>query len=148
MESPSIKHMQDSELKKLLLETCPVLPGQENRAWTALRERLARADGKSSPRAWLFFPSRRGLTIAVSVAIALFIAGQYFGIGVKPLSLATADSQAPGIFATSFYSAPAQAQVVWLNGMAPVSDNPTYLDPTTVIQGKGSSATSGDPNSL
>ena len=32
--------MHDSELRKLLLDTCPVRPGQEDRAWAALREEL------------------------------------------------------------------------------------------------------------
>lgn len=140
--------MQDSELKKLLLETCPVLPGQENRAWAALRERMARSQGKPSPWAWIYLPSRRGLAMAVGIAVVCFIAGTYFGIGVKPISLATADSQEPGVYATSFYSDPAQAQVVWLNGIPPASDKPTYLDPTTVIKANDSSAPAGDPNSL
>ena len=58
-------------------------------------------------------------------------------ISLSPASsrnhFATADSQAPGIYATAFYSKPAQAQVVWLNGMEPATDQPTYLDPTTVV---------------
>ena len=37
--------MHDYELKKLLEETHPVLPGQEERAWKALKARLATPPG-------------------------------------------------------------------------------------------------------
>ena len=137
--------MQDSELKKLLLETCPVLPGQENRAWNALRARL---NPPRSQWAWLYMPSWRGLGVAVAVLVVLATVGNYIGLGLGPISLATADSQSPGIYATAFYSHTAQAQVVWLNGMEPASDKPTYLDPTTAIPGRGSSKPDSDPNSL
>ncbi len=148
--------MQDSDLKKLLLETCPVLPGQEARAWAVLRNRLAQpklsaqagARAGESGWAWIYLFSWRGLGIAASLTVGLFVAGQFFGIGVRPLSLATANSQAPGIYATSFYSNSAKAQVVWLNGMEPATDKPTYLDPTTSTQNGNTSATVGDPNSL
>ena len=67
----------------------------------------------------------------------------------RPLSVATADSQLPGVFATAFYSHSAQAQVVWLNGMEPASDKPTYLDPTTALADKPETPqAAGDPNSL
>ena len=66
--------------------------------------------------------------------------------------MATADSQSPGIYATAFYSRSANAQVVWLNGMEPASDKPTYLDPTTVVgeapHAEQSQPSTGDPNSL
>jgi hypothetical protein len=139
--------MQDNELKRLLLETCPVRPGQENRAWLHLREQLY---GTPSPRShwrWLYLPSWRGLVVA-GVALALIpILGDFFVGGLQPVSFATADSQAPGIYATAFYSKSAQAQVVWLNGMEPATDRPTYLDPTTVVPRKASPAPR-DPNSL
>jgi len=62
-----------------------------------------------------------------------------------PISFASANSEAPGIYATSFYSHSAKAQVVWLNGMEPVSDKPTtYLDPTT----RSTDKADADPNSL
>ena len=141
--------MQDDELKKLLSETCPVLPGQEARAWAALRERMQGA--KKSGWSWIYLPSRVGFGVALTLAVTLTVAGQFYGIGVKPFSIATAEPQAPGIYATSFYSDSAKAQVVWLNGMAPASDKPTYLDPTTSVPSDDSSGPSGsgnDPNSL
>jgi anti-sigma-K factor RskA len=133
--------MHDSELKKLLLETCPVRPGQEGRAWSTLSERLHRAKPARSGWSWLYSPAWRGLAVAAMALALIPFAGSY--IGGEPISLATADSQSPGIYATSFYSRSAQAQVVWLNGMDPATDKPTYLDPTTVI-----SRPKGDPNSL
>ena len=138
--------MRDDELKKLLLETCPVKPGQEDRAWAALREELFMVK-RNSAWSWLYYPTWRGFAVA-AVALALIPVLDEFLTG-QPISLATADSQSPGIYATAFYSRPAQAQVVWLNGMEPASDKPTYLDPTTVVpEGKGSAAPAGDPNSL
>lgn len=139
--------MQDSELKKLLLETCPVRPGQEGRAWSALGDRLFRVQQARSGWSWLYYPTWQGLAVAV-VALALIPIVGSFVVG-QPLSLATADSQSPGIYATAFYSRPAQAQVVWLNGMDPATDKPTYLDPTTVIAGTTETPPpNGDPNSL
>jgi hypothetical protein len=135
--------MHDRELKKLLLETCPIRPGQEGRAWSVLREQIYGGQQERSAWRWLYYPTWRGLAVAV-VALALIpIAGDFVAGVLKPISLATADSQSPGIYATAFYSRPAQAQVVWLNGMDPATDKPTYLDPTTVIAGAA-----GDPNSL
>jgi hypothetical protein len=134
--------MHDSELKKLLLETCQVRPGQENRAWSALSARLYRNPRTRSGWSWLYYPAWRGLAVAaVALALLIPIVGSFI-LGPH-LSLATADSQSPGIYATAFYSRSAEAQVVWLNGMEPASDKPTYLDPTTVISGP-----KGDPNSL
>jgi hypothetical protein len=138
--------MNDSDLKKLLRETCPVRPGQEDRAWNSLREQLFVVRSRSA-WGWLFYPSWRGAVVA-AVALALVPVLGSFLTG-QPISLATADSQSPGIYATAFYSRPAQAQVVWLNGMEPASDKPTYLDPTTdASSDKGSVAPAGDPNSL
>jgi len=146
--------MHDRELKKLLLETCPVRPGQEGRAWSGLRERLDQAKqarAHSHARSfwnWLYYPTWRGLAVAV-VALALIpITGEFFG--GQPVALATADSQSPGIYATAFYSRSAQAQVVWLTGMDPAGDKPTYLDPTTGIGGETETPPqpTGDPNSL
>jgi hypothetical protein len=139
--------MDDQELKKLLLETCPVRPGQEARAWGALREQLYGAASKQSGWGWLYLPSWRGLIVA-AVALALIpVLGDFFVGNLQPASFATADSQAPGIYATAFYSKPAQAQVVWLNGMEPATDKPTYLDPTTPVPRKGDQP-ARDPNSL
>jgi len=138
--------MQDQDLKKLLLETCPVRPGQEGRAWAAFQERLYRAKPASRWN-WLYYPTWRGLAVAAVALVLIPIVGELL-IG-KPISLATADSQSPGIYATSFYSRPAGAQVVWLNGMDPASDKPTYLDPTTVVpRAKAVPPPTGDPNSL
>jgi anti-sigma-K factor RskA len=144
--------MHDSELKKLLLETCPVRPGQEGRAWSALRDRLYQAKPARSRflsrLSWLYHPTWRGLVVA-AVALALIpVTGNFF-VGGEPIGLATADSQSPGIYATAFYSRTAQAQVVWLNGMDPATDKPTYLDPTTVVTGtREAPHPTGDPNSL
>jgi hypothetical protein len=141
--------MQDSELKKLLLEACPVRPGQENRAWTALKSRLYPGQQARSAWSWLYYPTWRGLTVA-AVALALIpLLGDFLVGGFEPVTLATADSQSPGIYATAFYSRAAKAQVVWLNGMEPASDRPTYLDPTSVIAGGADkSQPARDPNSL
>ena len=141
--------MEDRELKKVLLETCPLRPGQESRAWTALREQLYASNKDRSAWGWLYYPTWRGLTVA-AVALALIpVMGNFLAGGFQPVALATADSQSPGIYATAFYSRAAQAQVVWLNGMDPASDKPTYLDPTTVIGANGDkSQPAGDPNSL
>jgi len=138
--------MRDSELKKLLLETCPVRPGQEDRAWMALRDKLYQRQARSA-WSWLFYPTWRGLAVAAVILALIPVVGDFL-IG-KPISLATADSQSPGIYATSFYSRPASAQVVWLNGMDPASDKPTYLDPTTIVnRTKATPPPTGDPNSL
>jgi hypothetical protein len=139
--------MQDNELKKLLLDTCPVRPGQESRAWGVLREELYGGGARRSAWSWLYLPSWRGLVVA-GVALALIpITGNIFITGFRPVTFATADSQAPGIYATAFYSKSAQAQVVWLNGMEPATDKPTYLDPTTVVP-RRASPPARDPNSL
>lgn len=141
--------MHDSELKKLLLETCPIRPGQESRAWAALREQIYQPKQAGSGWSWLYFPTWRGLAVG-AVALLLVPTLANFIIGrLEPGALATADSQAPGIYATAFYSRSAQAQVVWLNGMDPATDKLTYLDPTTVIAGEAETPPpAGDPNSL
>ena len=140
--------MEDRELKMLLLETCPVRPGQEDRAWTALRERLFARPAVTGWRSLLLPTWRNGALAGVGVGL---IVGAVFSFVVTSQTqiFATADSQAPGIYATSFYSKSAQAQVVWLNGMDPATDKPTYLDPTTdVAGGTETPAPAGDPNSL
>jgi hypothetical protein len=139
--------MHDLDLKKLLLETCPVRPGQESRAWSALKDRLDQARQARSGWSRLYYPAWRGFAVA-AVALALIsVLGDFF-LG-QPVALATADSQSPGIYATAFYSRSARAQVVWLNGMEPSTDKPTYLDPTTVIAGTTETPQpAGDPNRL
>ncbi|MCE0482742.1 MAG: hypothetical protein LV479_00725 [Methylacidiphilales bacterium] len=138
--------MQDFELRKLLSETHPVPPGQEERAWTHLRKRLAAPPARTD---WLFFPTWRGLAVAAAVLVLAAGMGDYFLLPSRPLSFATANSQSPGIYATAFYSSSAKAQVVWLNGLDPSTDQPTYLDPTTVIPHTAKPVrTMGDPNSL
>ncbi len=140
--------MQDQELKKLLSETCPVRPGQEARAWAALKEQLYPSSPYRAAWNWLFYPTWRGAVIAVLALLFVPVAVTSLLSGLQPVSFATAESQSPGIYATSFYSKPAQAQVVWLKGMEPVTDEPTYLDPTTTVKKPDSSAPAGDPNSL
>ena len=139
--------MNDLELKNLLLETCPVLPGQEARAWASLRPRLAPPARKPVP-AWLFLPFWRPvayMAFGFAVAVALIYLG-----AMRPTrpALVFADSQAPGIYATSFYSHSAQAQVVWLNGMDPATDRPTYLDPTTPVHPSAQAKPTRTPTSL
>jgi len=140
--------MEDRELRKLLLETCPVRPGQEERAWAALRERL---HARPEPSVWrsLLVPTWRNGAFA-GLAFGL-VAGAVITFFVTSQSeiFATADSQAPGIYATSFYSKSAQAQVVWLNGMEPASDKPTFLEKSgPVANPPANNAPAGDPNSL
>ena len=139
--------MTDLELKDLLLSTCPVLPGQEQRAWSELKGKLSsRTPSYAIPFAFSWRP------LAYS-ALALLAAAAIFdlGLSMRPYrpALSVADSQSPGIYATAFYSSKAQAQVVWLNGMEPASDRPTYLDPTTVTPHKSSNAhPTRNPDSL
>jgi hypothetical protein len=140
--------MYDHELKKLLEATHPVRPGQEERAWNALKVRLS-VPGR---RSWLHVPTWRGAAITVTVLTALAILGNLF-VSLQPYAprLVSADSKAPGIYATAFYSKSAHAQVVWLSGMEPAGDQPTYLDPTSVIPQKPASKTTPaaeDQNSL
>ena len=126
--------MNDLELKRHLQETCPVRPGQESRAWEALRTRLQKP---VKERAWLFFPTWRSLAFTC-LAILLMPAVFDLGLNMRPVrhGLVFADSQTPGIEATTFYSSKAQAQVVWLKGMDPATDQPTYMDHTSVIHAK------------
>ena len=69
--SEPVTVMEDRELKKLLLETCPVRPGQEDRAWTSLRERLYAQPARSG---WgsLLQPTWRNGAIA-GVAVGLIV---------------------------------------------------------------------------
>ncbi len=139
--------MNDLELKNLLLQTHPVLPGQEARAWSALQGRLFPSP---VPRTgWSFLPGWRALTCT---GVALLVAVGIFDLGAmmhpSRHALVFADSQSPGIYATGFYSHSAQAQVVWLNGMEPVSDQPTYLDPTSVIARNPDEKAHAAPDSL
>ena len=140
--------MHDSELKKLLLETCPVRPGQEARAWDALRNRLYRPSTAHSRWAWLYIPTWRGAAIGFAAVGVMVIIANTVVVNFRPVSFASADSEAPGIYATSFYSHSAQAQVVWLNGLEPATDKPTYLDPTTVIRRPQSQTKSAESNKL
>jgi anti-sigma-K factor RskA len=139
--------MQDSELKKILSETCQVLPGQEDRAWKAFQERIFQASAAKSGWSWIYLPTWRGATIAFAAVCVLAFLGNSVVSNYWPVSFASADSEAPGIYATSFYSHSAKAQVVWLNGLEPASDKPTYLDPTTVIP-RSTGKPAGDPNRL
>jgi hypothetical protein len=136
--------MQDSELKKLLLETHPVRPGQEERAWAALRERLH----VSRQWEWLYFPFNWRMMVGTGAAAFLFLAVlNFFGVTASSVPFASAVSQSPGIYATAFYSKSAHAQVVWLNGMDPATDAPTYLDPTSAIDATSNSG-AGTSDSL
>ncbi len=140
--------MHDSELKKILSETCPVLPGQEDRAWKALQQKLY---GSTPLRSALW---QHAFTWRVAGgAFALGCVLTFLGISalnrLQPVSFASAASEAPGIYATSFYSHSAKAQVVWLNGLAPAMDKPTYLDPTTKLTPANKpDKSASDPNSL
>jgi len=95
--------MHDSELKKLLLETCPVRPGQEARAWNALRDRLYKTHHANNLQfSWRSILSWQKVTIGGLAAVGILVfAGT--NLVTRPLSFASADSEAPGIFATSFY---------------------------------------------
>jgi hypothetical protein len=137
--------MQDSELKKILIETCPIRPGQETRAWNTLRDRIYHAKPTLSPLAWLYYPTWRGALIGSTAVCALFFLANLLGVSLQPISYASANSEAPGIYATSFYSHSAKAQVVWLNGLDPATDQPTYLDQTGPSK---KAPPADDPNSL
>jgi len=129
--------MNDNELKQALTETWPIRPGQEGRAWSSLQASLG---GKPrSETAFLTWPRMAwgGLAVAVLALVALYP-------GSPSAPLLSAASQSPGIFATAFYSQPARAQVVWLNGMDPATDGPTYMDPTTKIDEASPSSTRPD----
>jgi hypothetical protein len=141
--------MQDHELKKLLMETCPIRPGQESRAWAALRRELFEPEQNRSVWSWLYYPTWRGAVVGAFALMVAFVLGNIY-FNANPRSLATANSQSPGIYATAFYSRSADAQVVWLNGLEPASDKPTYLDPTTEVKvsPETPAGSVGDPNSL
>jgi hypothetical protein len=126
--------MNDQQLKSTLLETFPVLPGQEARAWNLLQERLRKP---AFSLAW-----RPLLTGAAAVACTVALVVHFDAPAIAPVS---ASSQSPGIFATAFYSQGAHAQVVWINGMDPATDGPTYMDPTSKVD---ESATDKTPDSL
>lgn len=119
--------MNDIDLKEHLLTTCPVRPGQEERAWAVLRTRFAAPP--ASFRGSIFSSPWR---LATCCALVLLAIGAVFE---RPShhGFALANSQVPGIYATSFYSHSAKAQVVWLNGMDPATDKPTYLDPSSPV---------------
>ncbi len=142
--------MHDSELKKFLVDTCPILPGQEARAWNLLCERLRDHTRAPSPCRWLVYPTWRGALLGATALFAAALLGDSAFSNLLPVSFASANSETPGIYATSFYSHSAQAQVVWLNGLPPASDQPTYLDPTTPVPRATSknSRSSGKPDSL
>src|ERR1700732_4408101 len=113
--------MHDHELKKLLLETHPVRPGQEECAWSALKERLS----PTPNRAWLYYPTWRGASVGLAALCLAAGMGDYVLQRSIPICFASADSQSPGIYATAFYSNSAHAQVVWLTGLNPATDQPT-----------------------
>jgi len=104
--------MQDSELKTILLETCPIRPGQEARAWNALRDRLYPAKPATASQGWLNSHTFRGALIGFTAAFAILLLANLFLTGFQSVSYASANSEAPGIYATSFYSHSAKAQVV------------------------------------
>jgi hypothetical protein len=127
--------MNDHQLRDLLAETSPVLPGQEARAWMRLQERRQ----KPAPVAWLTWRSLAGGAVALMALLLITIHSA--APAVAPVS---ASSQSPGIFATAFYSQPAHAQVVWLNGMEPATDAPTYMDRTGSVDEHASPPSSPD----
>jgi hypothetical protein len=140
--------MDDSQIKNLLLETCPIRPGQEARAWTALRDRLYQTPAPSPWRRF-FSPYWRGVYAGATLVCALLFLANTAASWLYPVSLASANSETPGVYATSFYSHSAGAQVVWLNGLGAASDQPTYLDPTTPVHRTAKTAhPSGDQGSL
>ena len=123
--------MTNDDLKNLLLETHPVRPGQEARAWATLAARLRRPEESRLP---FFTPLIRVSAALVMCSFVLTLVGL---LALRPghIALASAHSQSPGIFATAFYSHAAHAQIVWLDGLEPATDQPSYLDDTTVVAG-------------
>jgi anti-sigma-K factor RskA len=97
----------------------------------------------------LFYPTWRGAAVGAVALLLVFVAGRFVTEAMTPPEFATAASQSPGIYATSFYSSPGKAQVVWLNGLEPASDKPTYLDPSTLETSQPNKpASTRDPNQL
>ena len=139
--------MNDSELKKLLLEAHPIKPGQEERAWAQLKSHLSPTEQLRSLS--FFMGWRTGLATCALIITGIFVAN-LVTTGSYPSSFASAASQSPGIYATAFYSHSAHAQVVWLNGLEPASDKLSYMDPTMVVAGSDANAPqpAGDPNGL
>ena len=115
----------------------------------ALRDRLQAKVTPGTAWNWVHPSAWRGWAVACIALALLPVVGLFAYIHGEHIGLATADSKSPGIYATAFYSHSAQAQVVWLNGMEPVSDKPSYMDPTTVISDKDKTPEPAhDPNSL
>jgi hypothetical protein len=113
-----------------------------------LRAQLYRQPARSSWAAFLQPGWRGGVLAGVALGLVLGVGATLMLSGGDRM-LATANSQAPGVYATSFYSKSAKAQVVWLNGMEPASDKPTYLEATGAVrQPPSDSGVAGDPNSL
>jgi hypothetical protein len=141
--------MHDSELKKLLLDTHPIRPGQEERAWAHLKDRFSLAGELKSIS---IFINWRSTVAAWLLVILTIVGGDFMAMRSSSTPFASAASQSPGIYATAFYSHTAHAQVVWLNGLEPATDRLTYLDPTMVVTGTSDSTPpsqpAGDPNSL
>jgi len=142
--------VRDTELKNLLLETCPIRPGQEERAWTQLKGHFSPTRPSPSESHSFLFSWRGALAGCFLMAIILTI-GDLVTMSSSSTPVASASSQMPGVYATAFYSHSTHAQVVWLNGMEPASDKLTYLDPTTAIPSPSASENSQpsiDPNGL
>ncbi len=82
--------MHDSELKNLLLETHPVRPGQEERAWTQLKDRLSFAGQLRSVSIFISWPST---VTACLLVLFTIMAGSFMATRPYPASFASAASQ-------------------------------------------------------
>jgi hypothetical protein len=133
--------MNDKELKAALTETWPIRPGQEGRAWSSLQDNL----WKEAAPVGSFFTWTRLAMGGLALVVATFI---FARLETSLPAALSADSQSPGIFATAFYSQPAKAQVVWLNGMDPATDGPTYMDPTTKVDVAPMASPAAKPDQL
>jgi hypothetical protein len=143
-----VTSMHDSQLKKLLIKTHSVKPGQEERAWTQLRGRLSSPGRVEST--FVGWPT--ACAACALMAVAAF-AGGLLKMPSSSTPFASVASESPGIYATAFYSHSAQAQVVWLNGLEPSSDKLTYMDPTMIVANASDTSISRlqpavDPNGL
>jgi hypothetical protein len=111
--------MNENELKQLLREDNARLWARARMAqlaaWRRLQERLGgAAPGMDLSWRWVSWAG----VLAVIVATVFYLAP----LRESQLSLTRAEAHAPGLYAATFYSDTARADVVWISGMDASSD--------------------------